>query len=89
MVNKQDNKTEGGKEKSLHDKVVHIKSSTAGLKQLYSRPPFHCKSTIDCMGTMWVCIHPVPLTPPLRTNEVDTGLSTIHDLRPELFVGLM
>lgn len=25
----------------------------------------------------------------MMTNEVDTGLSTIHDLRPELFVGLM
>lgn len=25
---------------------------------------------------------------PVMTNEVDTGLSTLHDLRPELFVGL-
>lgn len=64
MENKQDNKKEGKKEKILHDKVAHNKSSTAGLKQLHRKPPFHCNPTIDCMGAMWACIHPVPLTPP-------------------------
>lgn len=59
-----DNKKEGEKEKILHDKVVHNKSSTAGLKQLHSKPLFYCNPAIECMGTMSVCMHPVPHTPP-------------------------
>lgn len=47
----------------LHDKVAHNKRSTAGLKQLHTKPPLHCNPTIECMGTMWVFIHPVPQTP--------------------------
>lgn len=62
--NKQDNKKGVTKEKTLHDKVVHNKSSTASLEQLHSKPPFHYNPTIECMGTMWLCIHPLPQTPP-------------------------
>ena len=73
----------------MHEKVTYYKSSTAGQKQLHSKNPSHCNLAIECMCTMWVCIHPVPQNTPMMTNEVDTGLSTIHDLRPELCVGLM
>lgn len=42
MGNKQENEKRREKERILHDKVGHNKSSTAGLKQLHCKPPFHC-----------------------------------------------
>lgn len=64
MENKQVSKKEGGGERSLHDKVMHNKSSPAGLEQLHSRPSIHCNPTIERKGITLVGIHPVPQTLP-------------------------
>lgn len=53
MENKQEKERERREERGLHDKVAHNKSSTAGLKQLRSKPPFHCNPSIELKAPCW------------------------------------
>lgn len=73
IENREDNEKGVKKGEVLHKKVAHNKRSTAGLKQLHTKILFHCNTAIQGMGTMWVCIHPVPLTPPWWLMKLTQG----------------
>lgn len=63
-ISKRMRKVGEKRERVLHDKVVHNKSSTASLKQLHGKLLSIVTPLLSVVGTMWVRIHPVPQTPP-------------------------